>query len=68
MKKHKQYVQQVKIEQVENGYYLEVGLNCNSAPEVNVFQTMAELTKFLEDHFKYRQDDIEIDSYSSSNN
>ena len=67
MNKQKQYIQEVQIEQCENGFVLMSGQMCNSRDRF-VFQTMAELTKFLEDHFTHREDDIEIDSYSSSNN
>jgi hypothetical protein len=67
MSKQKQYIQEVQIEQCENGFVLMSGQMCNSRDRF-VFQTMAELTKFLEDHFTHREDDIEIDSYSSSNN
>ena len=67
MNKQKQYIQEVRIEQVENGFVLISGEMCNARDRF-VFQTYAELTKFLKEHFTHREDDIDIDSYSSSNN
>ena len=67
MRNQKQYIQEVQIEQCENGFVLMSGQPCGSRDRF-VFQTYAELTKFLKEHFTHREDDIDIDSYSSSNN
>ena len=68
MSKQKQYIQEVRIEQVENGFVLISGEPCNGRGDRFVFQTFAELTNFLKEHFTHREDVIDIDSYSSSNN
>ena len=64
MNKQKQYIQEVRIEQVENGFVLTSGEMCNSKDRF-VFQTMAELTNFLKEHFKHREEVIDIYSYIS---
>lgn len=67
MSKRKEQVEIVEIRQVQNGYTIMVGSNCQGIRELYVFQTFAELTVFLSEHFTHRQDDIEEDSYSSLN-
>ncbi len=68
MSKRKEFIEPVEISQVENGFLLYAGAMCSNLRERYVFQTLAELQEFLSDHFTHRNDDIEIDSYSSSNN
>lgn len=67
MSKRKEQVDIVEIRQVENGYTIMVGSNCEGTREVYVFQTFSELKVFLSEHFTHREDTIEEDSYSSSN-
>jgi len=68
MSKRKEFIEPVEIQQVENGFILYTGARCNNLREQYVFQTLAELQEFLSDHFTHRNDIIEVDNYSSSNN
>lgn len=69
MSKKKEFIEPVEITQVENGYYVITGSDCDRAnQERYVFQTLEELKDFLSDHFTHREEIIQLDSYSSSNN
>lgn len=51
-------VKQVEIQQIENGYLLFVGSNCENNRERYVFQTFTELVIFLNNHFTVRNEMI----------
>ncbi len=62
MKKQNEYVEDVSIQQEENGYYLIVGPSCNGIKHRYVFQTFTELVNFLNQHFTHREEFIYMDS------
>ncbi len=69
MSKRNEFIESVEISQVENGYILLRGSMCGKDPrEKLVFQSWAELAEYLNDHFTFRNDNLNEDSYSSSNN
>lgn len=53
----------LKIAQVANGFivYPPEGAKNNSGEATHVFQTFAELTYFLSDHFEHREYSVLLD-------
>jgi len=67
MSKRKEEIEPVEISQEENGYYVITGSDFDrESQEKYVFQTFAELEKFLGEHFTHRNDDVIIDEYNSN--
>jgi hypothetical protein len=62
MRKEKQYVEDVSIQQIANGYCLIVGSSCTGVRENYVFQTFTELVNFLNKHFTHREEIIYTDA------
>lgn len=50
----------IEINQVKNGYIVRDTKN-PSVETTNVFQTMAELLKYVSEHFTHRQQDVLTD-------
>jgi hypothetical protein len=50
----------IEIQQVNNGYIVRDTKN-PSVETMKVFQTMAELLKYVSEHFTYRQQDVLTD-------
>jgi hypothetical protein len=61
MKKQNEYVEDVVIQQEENGYSVIVGSSCNGIRQRYVFQTFSELVNFLNQHFTHREEIIYTD-------
>jgi hypothetical protein len=61
MKKQNEYVEDVSIQQEENGYSVIVGSSCSGIRHRYVFQTFTELVNFLNEHFTHRNDFIFTD-------
>lgn len=62
MKRQNDYVEEVTIQQVENGYLVYIGSGCNVAPQQrSVFQSFTELVNHLNNHFTYRDENIHND-------
>jgi len=66
MSKRNEEIEPVEIRQVENGYVLMMGYNCNTVKTQLVFQSWAELAEYLNEHFTYRNDNISVDNYNSN--
>jgi hypothetical protein len=65
MKKQNDYVEDVLIQQEENGYSVMVGSSCNGIRKKYVFQTFSELVNFLNQHFTHREELIYTDSINN---
>lgn len=50
----------IEIQQVKNGYILRDNRN-PSIDSTHVFQTMAELLKYISEHFTHRQQEVLTD-------
>lgn len=48
----------IEIQQVKNGYIVRDTVKNGTADYVLVFQTMAELLKYVSEHFTHRQSDV----------
>lgn len=59
--KQKQFVENVRIRQEENGYVLALGGDNHLPQESYVFQSFAELVDFLSKHFTHRNESILTD-------
>jgi hypothetical protein len=51
----------IEIQQVKNGYIVRDTVKNATADYVLVFQTMAELLKYISEHFTHRQQEILTD-------
>jgi len=52
----KKRVEQVRIEQVDNGYFVYVGSKCDGSLEQYAFESMAGVLIFLDKHFTLRNE------------
>lgn len=61
--------EQIEILQVDNGYIIYIGNNCNSVRDRYIFQSFTELVIYLNNHFTFRSENIISDyPYQSSIN
>lgn len=51
----------IEIQQVKNGYILRNSEKNGTLDYVMVFQTMAELLKYISEHFTHRQQEVLTD-------
>jgi hypothetical protein len=51
----------IEIQQVKNGYIVRDTVKNGTTDYVLVFQTMAELLKYVGEHFTYRQQEVLTD-------
>ena len=52
----KKRVEQVRIEQVDNGYFVYVGSKCEGSLEQYAFESMFGVLNFLDKHFTLRNE------------
>jgi hypothetical protein len=52
----KKRVEQVRIEQVDNGYFVYVGSKCDGSLEQYAFESMFGVLNFLDKHFTLRNE------------
>jgi len=52
----KKRVEQVRIEQVDNGYFVYVGSECDGSLEQYAFESMYGVLHFLNTHFTLRNE------------
>jgi hypothetical protein len=63
--KRKEFIEPVEVQQVENGFILSTGSNCDRTREQHVFQSFIELVNFLNNHFTHREKNIFVDNNES---
>ena len=51
----------IEIQQVKNGYIVRDSIKNATTDYVLVFQTMAELLKYVSEHFTHRQQEVLTD-------
>lgn len=60
-------IKNVEIQQIENGYIVQIGINCSGEfRDRHVFQSFTELINFLNIHFTFRNELIYVD-YNNQN-
>ena len=67
MSKKQEFIEPAQIQQVENGFCVITGSNCDlRGKETYVFQSFIELVNFLNNHFTHREGNIFVDNNESS--
>jgi len=54
----KKRVEQVRIEQVDNGYFVYVGSKCDGSLEQYAYESMCGVLSFLDKHFTLRNNGV----------